>query len=195
MAGASSASPTKPRPTRGFVVFKWTVYVLLGLNVLLYSRFGRATELLDTAAWVVLLMLFEFETGGWRRSAGHARALHAIRALAATGVLVAVLGYALERQWLDFANEATWLGVVVLLEAEVRLPPHFRRLHRWRRRLASVLYALLVAFLITWVVRGLAGGEPHSAWLDAWDAALWLVAFAVIELNVFSWARGRAGPG
>ena len=120
-----------------------------------------------------------------------------LRAALFESVLTAVVGYAVERQWLDFANETTWLGVVGLLELEVRVPVSQRRVHRWRRVLAAVLYALLLAFLCTWAVRGVTGDNPRAAWLDTWDAIWWLVAFVVIELNVFGWAshpqRGHAG--
>lgn len=117
--------------------------------------------------------------------------LHVPRAIASLGVAAAVIGYALERQWLDFANESTWLAVVALLELEVRLPARYERVHRWRRRAASVLYATLLGFLTTWAVRGVVGDDSRAAWLDTWDAIWWLVAFVVIELNVFGWASPR----
>jgi hypothetical protein len=50
MVSASPDTDTKPRPARGFVVFKWCVYALLALDVLLFGLYGRATELLDTTA-------------------------------------------------------------------------------------------------------------------------------------------------
>lgn len=192
MHGGSPEPETKPRPARGFVVFKWAVYALLALDVVLYALYGRATELLDTASWVVLVALFEWETGGWPLPARLRPVLHGARALASLGVVAAVIGYALERQWLDFANESTWLGVVALLELEVRLPARFVALHRWRRRVAALLYVALVGFLATWASRALAGDEAAAARLDAWDAIWWLVAFVVIELNVFGWGLHRA---
>lgn len=194
MHGGPPQRPTKPRSSRGFVVFKWCVYALLALDVVLYALYGRATELLDTASWVVLVALFEWETGGWPLPAGARPLLHGVRAMASLGVVAAVAGYALERQWLDFANETTWLGVVALLELEVRLPARFVALHRWRRRLAVLLYVALAGFLATWALRGFAGEDAGAARLDAWDAMWWLVAFVVIELNVFGWGGARRPP-
>jgi hypothetical protein len=192
MAGARAETRTKPRPDRGFVVFRWLVYALLAADVVLYARFGRATELLDTAAWFVLLLLFEWETGGWKLPTRWRPALHAVRALAAVAVVTACVGYALERVWLDFANEMVWLGVIALLELEVRLPADAVVLHRIRRATAAVLYLALIGFMLTWVAMGIAAGEDrHAAWLDAWDAFLWLVAFVAIELNVFELAPSR----
>jgi len=181
----------KPRPSRGFVVFRWLVYALLAADVVLYARYGRTTELVDTAAWFVLLLLFEWETGGWRMPERVRRPVHGVRVLGGLAIAVAVAGYAMEREWLDFANEAVWLAVVVLLELEVRVPPDAQRVHRWRRGATVVLYAALVAFMLMWLADGLVGDEPLHALLDAWDALLWLVAFATIELNVFGLGPGR----
>lgn len=191
MSGVRADATTKPRPGRGFVVFRWLIYALLALDVALYARYGRLTELIDTAAWFLLLLLFEWETGGWRLPPRWLPALHGIRALASVAVVVACVGYALEGVWLDFANEMVWLGVIALLELELRLPADALRLHRLRRILAALLYLALVGFMLTWAALGISGEDPHAAWLDSWDALLWLVAFVVIELNVFGFRGER----
>jgi hypothetical protein len=188
-AGANAHS--KPRFSRGFVVFRWLVYGLLAGDIVLYARYGRATELVDTAAWFVLLLLFEWETGGWRMPQRARTPVHAVRVLAGLAVALAVAGYAWEREWLDFANEAVWLAVVVLLEVEVRVPRNAQQVHRWRRRATTLLYAALLAFMLAWFIDGLVGDEPWHALLDAGDALLWLVAFATIELNVLGLGPGR----
>lgn len=196
---ASHRHPTKPRPARGFVVFRFAVYALLLLDVGLYARHGRPTELLDTAAWCVLLALFECETGGWTLPARAARWLHALRWGAMVAIGVAVVGYAVEREWLDFGNEMTWLAVVALIEVEMRLPRGAHRLHRLRRLASAVGYLVLVGVLLAWAVEGIRSVDPRAAWLDAWDALLWLVAFWTIELNVFGLERtghaSRSGHG
>ncbi|MDI9237505.1 hypothetical protein QLQ15_01080 [Lysobacter sp. LF1] len=191
MSGVRADDAPKPRHRRGFVVFKWLIYALLAMDVVLYALYGRLTELIDTAAWLVLLLLFEWETGGWRLPARWLPVLHGVRLLAAVAVVVAVVGYALERVWLDFANETVWLGVIALLELEVRLPASAVRLHRVRRFMAAGLYLALIGFLLTWTVMGFGEQDPHAAWLDSWDALLWLTAFVVIELNVFGFDARR----
>ena len=182
----------KPRRSRGFIVFRWLVYGLLAADIGLYARYGRTTELVDTAAWFVLLLLFEWETGGWRMPERARVPVHVVRVLAGFAIALAVAGYALEREWLDFANEAVWLAVVVLLEVEVRVPRAARQVHRWRRWITTLFYAALVAFMLIWLADGLVGHEPLHALLDAGDALLWLVAFATIELNVFGLGPGRS---
>jgi len=191
----------KPRPVRGFIVadvafplFKWLVYALLAANVVLYGMHGTVNEQLDTAAWVVLLLLFEWETGGWRLGPRGRVVVHATRLLASLAVVTACAAYAAQREWLDFANALAWLGVVVALELEVRVPPTRRRFHLARRALAFGLYAALTAFLVAWLLIGIAERDA-GAWLDAWDAALWLLAFAAIELNVFGWGAPRGARG
>lgn len=174
-----------PRPAwaqRAFAGFKWCVYALLAANVLLYSLHGTLAETIDTAAWVLLLLLFEWETGGWAMRAGQRRAVHGVRLAAAAAVIWACASYWLGGEWLDFANACAWLGVVAALESELRVRPEFHRFHLVRRVLTVCLYALLAAFALAWLWWG--------EWLDAWDAALWLVAFVAIELNVFGLARG-----
>lgn len=185
---------TKPRPVRGFVVpglafaaFKWCVYALLALNVALYGLHGTPTEQLDTGAWVLLLLLFEWETGPWPMGSRVRRLVHGLRLLASAAVVASCAAYAMQREWLDLANATTWLAVVVALELEVRVPPARRRFHRARRALTLGLYLALASFLVAWLAIGLAEGGA-GAWLDAWDAGLWLLAFAAIELNVFGWA-------
>lgn len=191
MVGDRADVATKPRPRRGFVVFKWLVYGLLALNVGLYGWHGTANEQLDTAAWVVLLLLFEWETGGWRVAARGRRLVHALRLAAGAAIVWTCIAYARERAWLDFANALAWLGVVVALELEVRVPVAARRLHRGRLMVLGLLYATLFALLLAWLAIGMREADDAGAWLDAWDALLWLVAFVVIELNVFGAAAPR----
>lgn len=190
----------KPRPVRGFVVpgipfaiFKWLVYALLALDVVLYGMHGTPTEQVDTGAWVMLLALFEWETGDWGMRPRRRMLVHGVRLLASVAVVASCVAYAMQGEWLDFANAATWLAVVAALELEVRVGSERRGFHRVRWATTFALYAALVGFLVAWLVIGLDEGGP-GAWLDAWDAALWLLAFAAIELNLFGWAGGSARP-
>lgn len=189
MHGARAGTASKPRPGRGFVVFKWLVYTLLAADVGLYAVHGTATEVIDTTAWLVLLLLFEWETGGWRMPARGRLVAHAVRALALLVVVASCVAYAVQHEWLDFANAATWLAVVLALEAEVRLEPRRRAARHALHATLGACYLALAGFIVAWLVLG--ANEAGGAWLDAWDAALWLAAFIVIELNVFDWNRAE----
>lgn len=185
------AGATKPRLVRGFVLFKWAIYSLLAANVALYTTSGTSTEAVDTGAWVLLLLLFEWETGGWRSPRWSRPLVRLLRALAGLAVVWACIDYGLDGERLDFANAITWLAVVLALELELRMPATLARLHRMRRALAWVLYLALAGFAFAWWFHAVRGVD--EAWLDAWDASLWLAAFVAIELNVFGLAGTTAG--
>lgn len=166
-----------------FHAFKRAVYALLALNIALYALFGTATQIIDSAAWIVLLALFEIETAhGASLTPRRRLAVHLVRFTAAVGVLAAAIGYVLEREWLDAANTWLWVAVVVLLEIEVRFPLAVERRQRLFWSCTGALYAALGALVLAWAW--------HGEWLDAWDAALWLTAFFAIELNVLERQNG-----
>ncbi len=86
--------------------------------------------------------------------------------------------------WVDVINSAVWLLVVIVLEIDVRLQEH-DKLRGIALRLSSIskyiLYSTLLLAAIYWGVNG--------DFVDFWDAFLWLVAFVLIELNVFEWRQ------
>jgi len=93
---------------------------------------------------------------------------------------------ALDAAWrlavIDILNSATWLIIVVLLEAEVWL--QLRDLLtggmlRVGKYLKGFFYAMLFLCAAYWGFKG--------SFLDFWDAFLWLVAFVFIEMNIFQW--------
>lgn len=163
--------------------FKAVVFALLGTNLVLFHFFGTATQALDTAAWLILLVLFEIETAGRVRLAGWRRpALRALRLAAGAAVVAAAVAYVLEEAWLDAANAWLWVAVVALLEIEVRVPLGSGARRESFLIAATVLYSALLVLVPVWAWRG--------EWLDAWDAALWLAAFFAIELDVLGRQSG-----
>jgi hypothetical protein len=84
--------------------------------------------------------------------------------------------------WVDVINAAIWLLVVVVLEVDVRLQERDRlkgEALRISNAVKFVLYGMLLLAAIYWGIKG--------DFIDFWDAFLWLVAFVLIELNVFEW--------
>lgn len=172
----------------GYAWFKAAVFALLVCNTAIYLAFGTASEALDAAAWLVLLALFELETGGGRFQEARAAAiLRGARLVAAAAIVAAAIGYVRGEEWLDAINLGLWIAVVALLELEIRYP-HAVAAHRARfTAVATLLYSGLGVPVLVWAGRG--------EWFDAYDALLWLVAFATIEINVFRAARpAAAGP-
>lgn len=173
-----------------FPVFKWTVYGLLSLNVVLFLVGQTLVEAKDSLAWVLLLLLFEWETRRLRTGdlgAKSRRLLHAGRALAYVVIVGAAIEYssaAFRAEWgdLDAWNAWTWIAVTVLLEAELWFPHHYGR-GRWRLRngVKTLLYGALLVYAVRWGLEG--------QWLDGYDASLWILCFFVIELNVFDLER------
>jgi len=210
-----------------FQAFKYIVYALLAMNIFwFYVEEGLAANVLfpngvgigvmieayaatiDTAAWVVLLLMFELET--YVLEEEHFTrpvvwSLHGLRAICYAIIVYAFYGYVanllaldgvqapvgIEGQentivlaWLDVINSAVWLLVVIVLEIDVRLQEGNRyegaALYA-SNAIKAVLYALLLLASIYWGVNG--------DFVDFWDAFLWLVAFIFIELNVFEWRQ------
>ncbi|MCW5576044.1 MAG: hypothetical protein KIT13_08110 [Burkholderiales bacterium] len=90
---------------------------------------------------------------------------------------MAAAAYLGEAEWLDAANALLWIGVVIVLELEVRLPQAAVRQHRLAAGASFALYAALATVALAWLLRG--------EWLDAYDALLWIAAFVLIELDLF----------
>lgn len=168
----------------GFSWFKVAVFGLLACNAIIFARAGTAMEALDSIAWFVLLALFELETGfgAINRRPDAAIAVRATRLVAAVAVGVAAVGYVHDGAWLDAVNAWLWIGVVALLELEVRHPRAVAARRGAFTATAAVLYGGLAAVVLTWAWQ--------REWFDAYDALLWLVAFATIEINVLGYARG-----
>jgi hypothetical protein len=158
--------------------FRIGLFLLLAANALYFVMSGSASKAVDSCAWLALLALFEAETGfrGRLAAARRQRGVRAARLIAAAGVVSATIGYVFEDNRLDAANSVLWILVVVVLEAQFRAPAFAAR-HRWAvNGVAATLYGGLGLLVIVWAAHGL--------WFDAYDAILWLVAFATIELAV-----------
>lgn len=158
--------------------FKAALLVLLVANTAYFVVFGTASKAIDACAWLTLLALFEVETGfAHRLTTRRARlAVRASRLAAGAGVFAATVGYVFEDNVLDAVNSALWIAVVVLLELELRRPALVAQGRCALNAVAAGLYGGLAVLVVLWAARGM--------WLDAYDAVLWLVAFAAIEMDV-----------
>lgn len=180
------ARPALPA-TSWYPWFKAAIFGLLACNSAIYAASGSPSEALDSIAWLALLVAFELETGlrGRFAEGGRAALLRGIRLVAAAAILAAGIGYVRDGEWLDAANIGLWIAVVALLEFEVR-HGSFVALHRASfETLAAALYAALGVVVLVWLWQ--------EEWFDAYDAFLWLVAFAAIEMNLLGVAREPAG--
>ena len=160
------------------------IVALLAVNAVVYAYNGRGSEGLDALAWFALLLLFTVETScpRWARMPRNAVALDLMRLIAAAAILWAAIAYVREGEWLDALNAWLWIGVVAVLELEMRATTWAMRHQRLVIAISALLYAALATVATTWLVQG--------EWFDAYDAALWIAAFVLLEMD---WLRHSSG--
>jgi len=158
--------------------------MMLAWNTAMFVYGGTFSEGLDSIAWLVLLALFELETGAAQASGKQAAAIHAARLAAATAIPVAAVGYFLDQEWLDAINSVLWIAVVAILEFQVRFAAAAARYRALTTTAAGSLYCGLGAIAVVWLWR--------ADWFSAYDALLWLLAFVTIEINVLQVLQRRS---
>jgi len=167
-----------------FSCFKVLVYVLLGLNTAVFVYTGTPSEGLDSAAWLILLVLFEIETGSGPMPPRRTAMVHALRLLAAVAIPVAAVGYVIDSEWVDAINAVVWIAVVLMLEFQVRFPRAAADYRVVINVVATGLYVSLGCVVLVWLWR--------ADWFSAYDGFVWLLAFATIEINVLHGLRRPA---
>jgi len=204
--------------SRIYPFFKYTVYTLLAFNVYFFfveewaaapHRFGDGilpgqiyegfAATIDTAAWVVLLLMFELETrvpadhhfsnkAGW--------SLHSLRAVGYAFIVYAFFGYLAK----------------LLLVSGVDLAPGISNLcavatDQWAYAIDYKEYEIITAFNCAELSRAsvfyqfpgmdvlvdLSGKTDITrlAWVDAINAAAWLLVVIVLEIDVRLQDRDR----
>lgn len=172
------------------IILKPAIFALLAANAVIYATTGRASEGIDALAWFALLVLFEIENRcpRWTHMTRNAVALDLLRLIAAAGIAISALAFVREGEWLDALNAWLWIGVVAVLELEVRAPLFSARHRRLATGLSVMLYAALGAVALAWFA--------HGEWFDGYDAVLWITAFALIEMDLLrTAATARSIPG
>ena len=158
--------------------WKAIVFLLLAANAGWFALGESPSKALDACAWLVLLALFVWEADhGDRLSPGRARVvLRGARLVAGIGVIAAMIGYVFEGNALDAVNSVVWIAIVIVLETELRFPVFAARMRHALTATALLLYSILGVLVVLWAREGL--------WMDAYDAVLWLTAFATLELAI-----------
>ena len=170
-------------------IFKIVVFALLAINVVVFLRRASLHEALDQLGWVILLSAFLYETSALDKDYASPLEQYGLYAALATGYGLAI--YACYSYWaagdgLGCVNSLTWLAVCAVLAYDVYAPGEYGGAE-WRARngIKAALYAALVVYAAIWAWKGFASEGGVAGFLDFYDAALWIVCFAVIELNVF----------
>lgn len=197
-----------------FTVVKYLVYLLLGLNVYLFLQEELLTlahmggeaisrsqlvqvfsATIDTAAWVILLLLFELETSVLddRRIHGPVRwALHGIRGVCGIAIVYAFTGYYAELTPLydvaPFLGNACALvdqswSVLVNLDDFVPLDAVSCA------ALGDEVYRLQGFSVLT--SADSLGAARRLAWVDVINAGVWILVVVVLEIEVRLQLRGE----
>ncbi len=159
-----------------------TILVLLTLNSLLYALIGSFISAVDSFAWLALLLTFELETAAAPLPFAENR-LHQIRNALIVIIVLVTFGYLLTGDFLNLINSALWLGLLALLEIEVRTLQKDTENRKKFVAASFVVFTGLIAMVIAWAWMG--------SWLDAFNAGLWIFAFALIEVDIFRFLRLR----
>lgn len=162
--------------TRRHIALQRALLVLLAINCAVYLLQGATHEAAESIAWFALLVLFCMEASARPRSAAARAVMRSLRLVASAVVVAAVYAYVQAEEWLDAANGALWIAVVVLLETQVRCPTFASRERRAFTAAAALLYGGLALIPLAWLAQ--------SEWLAAYDAVLWLAAFGTIEMEL-----------
>jgi hypothetical protein len=159
--------------------FKLAILLLLTLNAVVYAMADTLTSTVDELAWLMLLVLYELEASGVALTTDNT--LHGIRNILIVVIALVLVSYVHDREWLDVAHSALWFALIALLELNVRWPDKVFK-YRQSYRLATVtVFAGIFAIVIAWAWQ--------SAWLAVYDATLWIVAFASIEMDSFQFLQ------
>jgi hypothetical protein len=169
------------RSLHWFQAFKALVYAALLANVGVFMWAADdwlAPKAIDQIGWVIILGVFEWETG--RLAAGVALTRISPGALAAelagyVCALFALNHYVSIRDPVEIANATAWLAISIQIWVDLFRPDGARGLARSALRWGLYLVTFVCA-LLWW---------RDGAWLDFVDAAIWIVCFFVIEINIF----------
>lgn len=162
-----------------FTASKPVIIILVIINILIYAV-DDIPSALDDTAWLGLLLLIDTETRH-EMSKLHRKVLHGVRYCLAALILAGFINSIGTEAWLDVINTSLWFSIIILMEIEVRCPERARTLSLFvlTGYLGLLLGLVIVAGLWLW----------QGSWLDAYDACLWIAAFAIIEQDIADFLR------
>jgi hypothetical protein len=166
------------------VPLKIALALLLLANALLFFTRGEYNDSFDSLAWIVLMVLYEIETGNLPALKASAPPFRWIRNLAVAIVVIAELSYLLEGAWLDGLYSLLWLLVVVLFEIESRYPAEVATHPRLFRTAGLALALGMIGVIIAWLLEG--------SYFNAYDGVIWSLAFLIIDLDLVASALDQS---
>lgn len=155
--------------------FKLIILALLTLNAVIYSLVDSLVSAVDALVWLVLLVLFELEANNIALPCSE-RARRGIHNLLIVVIGLTFFGFLLTGEFLEALNGLLWFALIAMMEIEMRWPELASRHQRsfWLSTMGIFVGLIGMAGLWVWL----------QAWLDAYDALLWIVAFGFIEVDI-----------
>ncbi|MGY6275147.1 hypothetical protein [Methylomonas sp. MgM2] len=161
---------------------KLLILVLLTANAAIYAIVDTLTTAIDAGTWLILLTIYELETHSDGLPFSES-VLNKIR----TGLIMVIVfvffSYLHDSEWLDVGNSLLWFALIAVMELEVRRPDIVLKYANLFWLLTVAIFGGLIAMAGIWLWQ--------QAWLDAYDALLWIVAFALIEVDIVHFLKRK----
>lgn len=161
---------------------KLLILVLLTINALIYAVVDTVTTAFDAATWLILLVIYELESSG-RKLPLPEPMLEKIRTGLIAVIILVFFSYWHDSEWLDVSNSLLWFALIAIMELEVRRQVMVLRNANLFWMLTIAVFAGLIVMAGLWFWQ--------KAWLDAYDALLWIVAFGMIEVDLLHFLKRR----
>jgi hypothetical protein len=167
-------------PTLHHPKSKLLILGLLTINIALYAIFDSFLSAIDALAWVGLLVLYEFEAESLPIKISKKTREYLRNFLIALVVLV-FISFLQNQAWLDVINALLWFSLIIMLELEIRHPDKVTPHQAKFSLITQLVFLGLILVVALWLW--------DHAWLDAYDASLWVAAFALIEVDIFHFLK------
>jgi hypothetical protein len=157
---------------------KAVILALLLMNAGFFLVRGEFNDSFDSMAWIVLMILYEVDSGKIDGLFPSALKSQGVRQAAILVVILAELSYWIEGAWLDGLYSLEWILVVALFELETRRP-QWVSVHPFLFRTMGLAIMLsMIGVIGAWLSEG--------SYFNAYDALLWSIAFLIIDLDILN---------
>jgi hypothetical protein len=154
---------------------KLSIVALLSINAVLFLFLDTWLAALDAFAWLLLLISYEIEAYSIDLPINSAYLTLFRRAIIAL-LPIPVLGYILLGQGMETVNSMIWFVLIGVIEFKVGWPDYAIVYQNSLWGAQILLFLGLIAMAVLWAWMG--------DWLSAYDASLWIIAFAIIEADI-----------
>ena len=161
---------------------KLLILALLTSNAVIYAVVDTLTTAVDAVTWLILLVLYELESNNGELPVSEA-ILEKIRTGLIAVIALVFFSYLHDSEWMDVGNSLLWFALIAVMELEVRRPAMVLKHANLFWLLTITIFSGLIAMAGLWLWQ--------QAWLDAYDAVLWVVAFGIIEVDLFHFLKRK----